>query len=1221
MINHPELLSALASDYLNVYVLDVDKDEAVTYKLKGYVVKGIKDNKEGFSYTRFLLEYINTRVYPDDRPGLTNALSLSTIKATFADGREKIEVKYRVLEAKQIHYYSVVYIRLNEVGAPLRLLVAFRNVDEIISLERSKRHEGLYSAYEALSDLYLCMYRINVQTEEFKVIKDNEMANKFVHSKHWSDNFLEVLSALTTPDTKKDMGDFLNMSTLEERLKGKKRISHYFVSNPSKLRFRLSFIREDEDEEGRLLHVLYAVEMLEKDVYQSAFDIFAKEFNNVFRIDLSSGNAAILKSDRTASKEFSSDKPFIFPWDEKLSDYVEEKVPEGEKEALLEKVSLKGIKAGLEGKGEFGGSYHVKSGEDLINYHFDLFSTPEPGIAIACYRNVDSFFKEHLEQEKQEREREKERRKELNEQLAIFNSLSRGFRNIYLANLNDGTAKILKLDSDYKMEELEKLRKMTFPFEPTLRRWAEERVHPDDLEYVLSSLSLANLRKVFAKQEEFTGTYRSYEKGVLHHYQWNVSRADDSGTVICGFQMIDEMIEEHLQQEKERAEKEALIRKEQDEKNELIQAIATLYTTIFNVWIPSHRYEILTSVSLMGQVAKKEGVFDEAKESILKAFIAEDMKKEMSEFLNLDDLSQRLEKTNTVILEYRDPKGKWFEGRFIVKKRDEEGKAIEALYVAREVTAEKEQEMRQEAALRDALLLAQHASRAKTTFLNSMSHDIRTPMNAIIGFTALAETHLDNKEAVSEYLGKIHTSSAHLLSLINEILDMSRIESGVVKLDEAPVHLPDVLHDLRTMIQGQVSAKSQHLYVDTMDVVHEDVYTDKLRLNQVLLNIVGNAIKYTGVGGDVFIKVAERPSSAKGRAEFEFSVKDNGIGMSPEFKERVFEAFARERSSTVSGIQGTGLGMSITKNIVDLMGGEIKVESELGKGSEFTVKVSFRLAEAQTSREPIEELIGARALVVDDDVFACQSVAKLLRDIKMRPDWATSGREAIARAKEASEIKDEFKVYIVDYLMPDLNGIATIREIRKVIGEEPLMIILTAYDWSEVEEEAKEAGVTAFVSKPIFLSELRAVLSKEETIAEEEEEEAELHCEGKRVLLVEDNDLNREIATSLLVEMGFEVDLAKDGIEAINAIARAEEGRYSLIFMDIQMPRMDGYTATREIRTFKNNAKANIPIFAMTANAFEEDKQKAFEAGMNGHIAKPIDAKAIEKAIAPFLAK
>ncbi len=545
----------------------------------------------------------------------------------------------------------------------------------------------------------------------------------------------------------------------------------------------------------------------------------------------------------------------------------------------------------------------------------------------------------------------------------------------------------------------------------------------------------------------------------------------------------------------------------------------------------------------------------------------------------------------------------------------EEEKKVEA---ALEAEMKKDEELReQQGQLALALTAAQQANKAKTMFLNSMSHDIRTPMNAIVGFTALAQTHMDDPELVQDYLAKINTSSTHLLSLINDILDMSRIESGSVKLDEKPVHMPDLLHDLRTMIHGMINAKQQNLYIDTQDVQHEDVITDKLRLNQILINIVGNAIKFTPVGGDIIIHLVEKSCSTSGYATYEFSIKDTGIGMSSEFLGHVFDTFAREQSATVSGIQGTGLGMAITKNIVEMMGGTIEVESEEGKGSRFTVTLTLRLADKPIRYEPIAELQGARALVVDDDIETCRSVCKMLRSIDMQPDWTVTGKEAVLRAQDAAELKDEYKVYIVDYLMPDMNGIETIRRIRRVIREDVPIIVLTAYDWADFEKEAREAGATAFVAKPIFMSELRSVLTKpvQQEEPKPEETERSFDYSGKRVLLVEDNALNRELALAILGESGMQIDCAEDGIEAIERINEAPEDRYDLVLMDIQMPRMDGYTATREIRTLPNNRKANIPIVAMTANAFEEDRKKAFECGMNGHIVKPIDMKAISKVL------
>ena len=394
-----------------------------------------------------------------------------------------------------------------------------------------------------------------------------------------------------------------------------------------------------------------------------------------------------------------------------------------------------------------------------------------------------------------------------------------------------------------------------------------------------------------------------------------------------------------------------------------------------------------------------------------------------------------------------------------------------------------------------------------------------------------------------------------------------------------------------------------------LDVVNEHVLCDKLRLNQVLLNLLSNAMKFTKPGGMVSVRILQKGNAPGGCASYEFQVKDTGIGMSREFAEHVFEPFERERTSTVSGIQGTGLGMAITKNIVDMMGGTISVESAEGKGTTFTVALQFKTCSGPVRQEEILELKGLRALVADDDFNTCSSVTKMLSIIGMRPDWTTSGKEAVLRAKLAGEQNDEYAAYIIDWLMPDMNGVEVVRRIRGIIGNEKPIIILTAYDWSDIEEEARKAGVTAFCSKPIFLSELRDILESPFTalVAGEAACGGRACFEGKKILLVEDNELNQEIAVEILQEAGFFIDVAEDGVVAVDKVEKAEVGQYDLILMDIQMPIMDGYEATRQIRAMENSNLEGIPIIAMTANAFDEDRKAARDAGMDGHIAKPID--------------
>ena len=513
-------------------------------------------------------------------------------------------------------------------------------------------------------------------------------------------------------------------------------------------------------------------------------------------------------------------------------------------------------------------------------------------------------------------------------------------------------------------------------------------------------------------------------------------------------------------------------------------------------------------------------------------------------------------------------------------------------------------------ALSEAVHAAETANRAKSTFLSNMSHDIRTPMNAIIGFTTLAVSNIDDRKRVRDYLGKILSSSNHLLSLINDILDMSRIESGKLHLEETEVSLSDVLHDLKTIISGQIHAKQLELYMDAMDVTNEDVYCDKTRLNQVLLNLLSNAVKFTPAGGTVSVRIRQCPGTVKGSELYEIRVKDNGIGMSQEFVQKIFSPFERERTSTVSRTQGTGLGMAITKNIVNMMGGTIEVQTEQGKGTEFIVRLPLRIQSEHQRIEKIAELEGLKALVVDDDFNTCDSVTKMLVRVGMRSEWTLSGKEAVLRARQSVELGDAFHAYIIDWRLPDMNGIEVTRQIRS-LGDDTPIIILTAYDWSDIEVEARAAGVTAFCAKPLFMSDIRETLMTAIGQSQAEPEDSILPAagtdfRGKCILIVEDNELNSEIALEILNEYGFLVDTAENGAEAVEKVKNSKPGNYDLVLMDVQMPVMNGYEATRQIRALDDPALAGIKILAMTANAFDEDRKKALECGMDGFLSKPI---------------
>ena len=502
---------------------------------------------------------------------------------------------------------------------------------------------------------------------------------------------------------------------------------------------------------------------------------------------------------------------------------------------------------------------------------------------------------------------------------------------------------------------------------------------------------------------------------------------------------------------------------------------------------------------------------------------------------------------------------------------------------------------------------AEAASRAKSEFLSNMSHDIRTPMNAIMGMTAIAGANVDNPQKVRDCLHKISLSGRQLIGLINDVLDMSKIESGKMSLNPDTMSLPETLESIISIIRSQARQREQDFRIYVKEVRHETVQCDSVRFGQIFLNILSNAVKFTPKGGSICFTVREIPAlKGDGYAGYELVVEDTGLGMEPEFVENIFEAFSRAKDSKVDKIEGSGLGMAITKCIVDMMEGKIQVESKAGEGSRFTVTLEFPVAE-----EPAESfrLPDLPALIVDDDRDLCVETAASLNGIGMKAQWTQSGTQAVAMVKEHKRTGQDYRVVLLDWLMPGLNGVETAREIRKAVGREIPIIIVTAYDWADIEEEARDAGVDGFMSKPLFPSTLyrgiSSLLRRDEEKPGAKEEEPML--KGLHILLTEDNDINWEIAREILTMQGARTTRAVHGAECLQILQDSEIGEYDVILMDVQMPVMNGYEATRQIRKLQRADLRKIPIIAMTANAFAEDIQEAKAVGMDGHISKPID--------------
>lgn len=660
--------------------------------------------------------------------------------------------------------------------------------------------------------------------------------------------------------------------------------------------------------------------------------------------------------------------------------------------------------------------------------------------------------------------------------------------------------------------------------------------------------------------------------------------------------------------------------KSEHEKTSVLNAISNIYYCIYYVSLTDYSFKEIASREQIREIVDGKSDFQEVLNQWAGYIVDDEMKEQALDFVQLSKLSKRLAGHKILSLECKSKISGWIRASFI--SVDDKFKKV--IWVSEYIAKQKEKEIEAMNALKEAYESANQANAAKSNFLANMSHDIRTPMNAIIGMTAIAGTHLDDSDYVSDCLSKITVSSKHLLGLINEILDMSKIESGKFDLNEEYFNLPELIDNLLLMSRPQIEERKHTLVVNINDINHENVIGDSQRIQQSFVNIMSNAVKYTPPEGRIELTISELPTNNNNVGCYEFKFKDNGIGMSKEYLDKLFEPFIRSSDPKVQEMQGTGLGMPITKNIINMMNGDIKVTSEPGKGTEFTVTMFLKL-QKQIEDIVYEDFIDLPVLVADDDRVSCESACIILNELGMKSEWVLTGKEAIERIASRHDEGNDFFTVILDWKMPDMDGIETTKEIRKKFGDKVPIVIISAYDWTDIELEARAAGANAFISKPLFKSRIAHMFAKlfgHETDKSDNDEISgfsEADFSGKRALLVEDNEINAEIACELFHMTGLEVEHAVNGKEAVDAIANTEKGYYDIIFMDIQMPVMNGYEAARAIRSLSGDYAKKVPIIAMTANAFAEDVQAAKNAGMNEHVAKPLDLSQLMKALKKWL--
>ncbi|MGN0323752.1 MAG: response regulator [Oliverpabstia sp.] len=937
----------------------------------------------------------------------------------------------------------------------------------------------------------------------------------------------------------------------------------------------------------------------------------SRDFPDVVLIDLANDTAVTIKrqgciipKDQRVMRRSYHDT-----WDYYISKYVLEE----DRGALYAAVSAEKVKGALENSDAYSYSYRVIADETGVHYYqasfIRLFSshTTESQIILG-FRCVDEIV---VEQHKNRAIQE--------EQLRIIDALSKEYSSLFKIDAQTGEMSLYRTDGiGVDPALLEKLL-TNGGYEEVLSKYIDAFVVPEDRDRLRKSTGLSVLMEKVPDVGLYKLGYRRIMNGVISYFEMNtVKTVDENGVVtfILGMRDVDEESRRQLKQTRK-----------MEMQREIIEGLGSEYYSVLLVnpntdKVIIYRAEEEDGKAIGEYVRKQDNCWSKVISGYSEELVSDASRDEFLEKLSLKHIQEDGEDYSFTYEKLINHGIIYLQAR--VSFVHEKDGGLVAVVGTRNVDDLIKKERQQEMALQSAFDAAEIANRAKTDFLSNMSHDIRTPMNGIIGMTAIASAHIDDKERVQDCLKKITHASKHLLSLINEVLDMSKIESGKVDLVEEEFNLSDLIDNLLTMTNSQIAEHHHELSVNISGVTHEAVVGDSLRIQKIFTNLMGNAVKYTPDGGKIKLSITEKPCNQARVGCYEVIFEDNGIGMSEEFQDCIFEPFARaDDDSHVNKVQGTGLGMTISRNIVRMMGGDIKVESKLGVGSRFTVTMYLKLQETEVVQ--YDKFVNLDVLVADDDELSLESCCGMLNDLGMKAEGVSTGMEAVEQVLLHHQQKRDYFACIIDWRMPDMDGIATTRAIRKVVGKDVPIIIISAYDWSDIEQEARTAGANAFISKPLFRSRLVKTFSSLVDSDDYEEQETPfvtleaIDLKGSRALLVEDNELNAEIATEILEMTGLTVEHVVDGVEAVDKMAECEDGYYDMVFMDIQMPRMNGYDAARAIRAMDRNYCRQVPIIAMTANAFAEDVHAAKTAGMNEHIAKPLDLNTLAKILSKWI--